>query len=103
MPLIELVWDPDCPNVEGAREALRAALGRVGAPLEWREWRRDDPEAPEHARRAGSPAILIDGRDVEGHETTGAACCRIYVGPDGRRAGAPSVDAIVAALERTRA
>lgn len=100
MPLIELVWDDDCPNVDEARANLTAALGVLGIAPSWREWRREDPVVPEHARRAGSPAILIDGRDVEGHENQGAACCRLYVGADGKRAGAPGIESIVAALKR---
>lgn len=98
--VIELVWDDDCPNVDTARANLREAMARLGAAPSWREWRRDDPAAPEHARRAGSPAILVDGRDVEGHVNDGQACCRIYVGKDGRRSGAPPIDTILAALRR---
>jgi len=101
MPRIELAWDDDCPNVGAARENLAAALAQLGLPQVWQEWRRDDPAAPEHARRAGSPAILTDGRDVEDHESAGLACCRVYVGADGRRSGAPPVDAIVRALRRS--
>lgn len=100
MPSIELVWDADCPNVEAARLNLSEALRRLGAAASWCEWRRDDPSAPERARRAGSPAVLVDGHDVEGVETGGEACCRLYVGVDGKRAAAPSVESIVSALQR---
>lgn len=100
MSLIELVWDDDCPNVDAARANLAEALRVLGVAPSWREWRRDDPGTPERARRAGSPAILVDGRDVEGHENEGDACCRLYVGEDGRRAGAPRVESIVNALRR---
>ncbi len=52
-----------------------------------------------HERINGwSPAILLDGRDVEGAELGSASCCRVYVGPDGARLAAPSVEAIAAAL-----
>lgn len=98
MPHIELAWDHDCPHVEAARASQSAALRQLGMLPVWREWRRDDPAAPEHAKRAGSPAILIDGRDVEDVETDGAQCCRVYVGADGRRSGAPTVESIVRAL-----
>jgi hypothetical protein len=98
MTLIELVWDADCPHVDAARTNLAAALAAVGAPPAWTEWRRDHPDAPAYASRAGSPAILIDGRDVEGAELGAAACCRVYVGRDGRRVAAPTIDSIVAAL-----
>lgn len=99
MSLIELVWDEDCPNIEAARVNLSEALRRIGAAPSWTEWRRDDPAAPDHARRAGSPAILVDGRDVEGHENGGETCCRVYVDATGKRASAPEVETIVSALE----
>ena len=102
MTSIELVWDADCPNVDAARANLAEALRAVGAAESWQEWRRDDPAAPERARRAGSPAILVDGHDVEGLENEGDACCRIYVGDDGSRSGAPRVASIVKALRRAR-
>jgi mercuric ion transport protein len=102
MPAVELVWDDDCPNVDAARANLREALQRLGTAPGWTEWRRDDPAAPEHARRAGSPAILVDGLDVEGHQNDGEACCRLYVGVDGKRAGAPRVETIVNALRRSQ-
>jgi len=98
MPRIELAWDHDCPHVESARASLSSALRQLGMLPVWREWRRDDPAAPEHARRAGSPAILVDGRDVEDVETDGAACCRVYVDARGRRSGAPTVESIMRAL-----
>jgi mercuric ion transport protein len=103
MPSIELVWDADCPNVEAARSNLAQALGVLGLPASWHEWQRDDPAAPEHARRAGSPAVLVEGQDVEGVVTGGDACCRIYVGADGKRSSAPAIESIVGALRRAGA
>ncbi len=100
MPRIELVWDDDCPHVEAARANLEAALRSIGLRTSWREWRRGDPSAPDYASRAGSPAILIDGHDVEGQELAAAACCRVYRGTDGRRVAAPTVEIIAAALRR---
>lgn len=100
MTRIELVWDADCPHVDAARTNLDAALRSIGATASWREWRRDDPAAPDYASRAGSPAILVNGRDVEGEELGGAACCRVYRGADGRRLAAPSIEVIAAALRR---
>ena len=98
MPRIELAWDHDCPHVESARASLSSALRQLGMLPVWREWRRDDPAAPEHARRAGSPAILVDGRAVGLHVLDVAACCRVYVDARGRRSGAPTVESIMRAL-----
>lgn len=98
MPRIELLWDDGCPHVNEARANLAASLRAVGIDTTWQEWRRDDPAAPPYAAEHGSPAILLDGRDVEEHEPTSAACCRLYVGPDGHRSGAPSIESIISAL-----
>jgi hypothetical protein len=63
-PKVELVYDPDCPNVDRARERLRQAIGERRQVLHWTEWRSDDPALPDYARGHGSPTILIDERDV---------------------------------------
>lgn len=102
MPRIELCWDDDCPHVDAARANLDAALRSVGVAASWREWRRGDPSAPAYASRAGSPAILVNGRDVEGEEPAGDACCRVYRGADGRRVAAPSIEVIAAAVRRAQ-
>jgi hypothetical protein len=99
---IELVWDDGCPHVSAARANLEASLRALGIEPEWQEWRRDDPAAPPYAAEHGSPAILLDGRDVEPHAPSASACCRVYVGPDGERLAAPSIESIVTALRRAR-
>ena len=96
-PTVELVVDPDCPNVERARETVRAALGRCGLPARWEE-RVQRPGDPD---RVPSPTVLVDGEDVDGDTPTGAGC-RVYRGPGGRLRGAPSVAAIVRALASRR-
>ena len=53
-PKVELVFDPDCPNVNRARERLRQAIGEPHQGLHWTEWRSDDPALPDHARGHGS-------------------------------------------------
>lgn len=63
-PVIELIYDADCPNVEFAREALREALSAAGLPLRWTEWLRGSADAPKHAERYSSPTVLVDSRDV---------------------------------------
>ena len=99
MKTIELIIDRDCPNVDGARAELRRALAGLELPLEWQEWDRESPDAPAHARKYGSPTVLVDGRDVAGDNTEGDAnCCRVYAQADGRLRGAPSADLIRAAL-----
>lgn len=96
---IEVIYDKDCPNVEGARAHLRQALSGTGLPAEWQEWDRANLESPQHAKFFGSPTILINGKDVAQAEATGEAnCCRVYVDEAGQFKGTPSIATIVAAL-----
>jgi mercuric ion transport protein len=100
VPIIELVFDDDCPNAERARARVREALAAVGMPPGWTEWRADDPAAPVHVRGYGSPTVLVDGRDVAGAvPLEGARSCRLYAGEGAAPDGAPPVALIVAALE----
>lgn len=97
---IELVHDADCPNVGKARRALAQALADAGMAQGWTEWVRDDPAAPAHVRRYGSPTILVDGSDVGGTEPgVTSETCRLYRAADGGVDGAPDVHAVAAALE----
>ena len=98
--LVELVYDRDCPNVETAREQLRAAFNALGMAPEWHEWDREGAKTPPDVKRYGSPTVLVDRHDVSGDGSEADwNCCRVYTEPDGRMSGVPSVDAIRAALE----
>jgi hypothetical protein len=61
---IELVYDPGCPNVVQAREALTAACRAAGVPAVWTEWNSEDGACPKYARNLGSPSVLVNGEDV---------------------------------------
>jgi len=99
---VELIFDRECPNVDGAREQLRRAFAAVGVTASWIEWDRESPDAPAYVRRYGSPTVLVDGQDVEGVETESeAACCRVYAGGDGGFGGVPILAKIVDALQRS--
>lgn len=100
-PSIEIVYDPDCPNVEECRSALRQALTEIGAAPMWREWDRSSASTPMAYRNLGSPTVLLDGRDIcgAGAEMPSGNSCRIYA--DEERAclcGAPSVKTLVNGL-----
>ena len=96
---IELLLDPDCPNVPEARANLRQALLELGLEPVWSEIDRHSLNAPEYARSYGSPTVLVSGRDVAGSQAQGRLdCCRIYRSSEGRAQGAPSVEIIKAAL-----
>jgi len=96
-PKVELVYDPDCPNVDRARERLREAIGELRQGLHWTEWRSDDPALPDYARGHGSPTILIDERDVAADHSRGSSC-RLYDQGNGTLDPAPPVAAILTAL-----
>ena len=100
---VELVFDPDCPNVEKARAAIRTALLTVGAPPQWTEWRRGTDATPAEFRELGSPSVLVNGRDVDSSEALRATAnsCRIYVDECGCLCGAPTTEQIVRAIQMT--
>lgn len=92
---VDFVWAPDCPNVQAARTQLRAALSQAGLPPRWREWDTSGPQTPAALRRHGSPAILVNGVDVDGGAGD-ASCCRLYENPGAR--GVPPLESIIRAL-----
>lgn len=101
MSSVELLYEKSCPFVDAARSHLAEAFRRVGQPPEWVEWEASDPEAPNHARSYGSPAILVDGKDVASVPVTEVGhCCRIY-DLQGENRGAPPLDLIISALSNT--
>ncbi|MCA8978977.1 MAG: hypothetical protein KDC14_03040, partial [Planctomycetes bacterium] len=71
MPTVELVYAGDCPNVADARAQLLSAFASAGISPRWQEWQSDGADSPEHARRYGSPTVLVDGQDVAGVESDG--------------------------------
>jgi mercuric ion transport protein len=96
---VELIFDATCPNVDVARQQLREALARAGYPTTWVEWDRDATDAPLRVRRYASPTVLVGGRDVaDACVLDGGSGCRVYAGPNGGLAGAPSAEMILAAL-----
>jgi len=103
MQKIELIFDNDCPNVEGTKTNLEKACAKAHVNLEWQEWERSSSDSPSYARHYGSPTVLIDGKDIAGiHPHPDVNCCRIYEGPNGKTHGIPSVDLIVHSLLNER-
>ena len=103
---VELVYDPDCPNVERARSAIRAALASIGAPAVWREWNRSDPLTLQVLRGLGSPSVLVNGLDVGADggsfAESGANSCRVYKDAYGRTMGAPTAEMILSTIAAAR-
>lgn len=101
MLTVELIYDPDCPNVKDARAQLLRAFAETRLSPHWQERDRTVPESPSRGRTYGSPTILVNGQDVaDAVPSTDADCCRLYMDDSGGLRGAPSVAAITAALLR---
>ena len=98
---VELVYDRDCPNADGARGVLRVALNAAGLEPQWIEWDRGEATSPAYTTHYGSPTILVNGEDVSGEGgESDANSCRVYKAPDGTLQGVPSVESVLAALRR---
>ena len=96
---VELIYDRDCPHVEGARANLSRAFSEVHRAPDWAEWDRSAGDSPARVKAFGSPTVLVNGRDVaEDAPDASAACCRLYRSADGRNAGVPPVELIRGAL-----
>jgi hypothetical protein len=50
---VEVIFDPDCPNVPEARAQLLRAFAEAGISPRWIEWNRDSTSAPLYARAFG--------------------------------------------------
>lgn len=98
-PLVELLYDLDCPNVAQAREVLLHAFAQSDLPPSWVEIERKAATSPAYARMYGSPTILVNGKDVAGTVGEGADCCRLYPQEGGYR-GVPEVVQVAQALSR---
>ena len=94
---ITILTVPDCPNTPVAAGRITAALAGRPASVELVEVTGEAEAA--RLGMTGSPTILLDG--VDPFAAAGAVpglSCRIYRGPDGAAAGAPSVRDLTAAL-----
>ena len=99
---IEVLYIAGCPNGQRVVDAVRAAVaepGRADVRVSLRLI--DSPEGAAAVPFAGSPTVLIDGRDaVPGAPRTTELACRVYPSADGTR-GHPSVRQLIAALSGT--
>jgi hypothetical protein len=97
---IAIVHVPGCPNVDRLRARLRDALAGLGVEASVRQVEVDTGDAAARAGLAGSPTILIDGRDpFPGESDAGSLSCRLYRTGDDVD-GAPSMGQLMEALSR---
>ncbi|MBI3647189.1 MAG: thioredoxin family protein [Actinobacteria bacterium] len=102
---ITLQYWAECPNWPTALERVHEAVRLLGIdePSVVLE-RIETEELAQRRRFRGSPTILLDGRDpFAGEDAPFGLSCRLYRGPDGSLAGAPSVEQIRDALARSSA
>ena len=98
---VRLLYFEGCPHWTLMAERLREALALSGNGETIEVFQVDTEEAAEGSRSAGSPTVLLDGRDPF-PSALGAfgLTRRKYVTPDGPQ-GAPTVEQLVEAIEET--
>jgi hypothetical protein len=95
---IEVLTVSGCPNRQLAVTRVREALHRAGLEATLVDRVIDDPVDAAAAKMAGSPTILVDGRDAFVAESPEPSIsCRLYRS-ESVVEGAPNVSALVDAL-----
>ncbi|HKY74985.1 MAG TPA: hypothetical protein VJS45_02510 [Acidimicrobiia bacterium] len=99
---VRILFVPGCPHVERTRRRLRQALDEAALTAVVTETEVASPEEAASTGMAGSPTVLIDGRDAFPDESAGLSlACRLYLDGD-RFDGAPTVARLVEALTAAR-
>jgi hypothetical protein len=95
---VQLLYFDGCPHWTAMEERLRQALVHAGNSQLIERVLVETPEAADELRFAGSPSILLDGRDpFPTPSKKFGLTCRMYPTPGGP-AGTPTVDQLVAAI-----
>ena len=96
-----MLYFNDCPHWTVMEKRLLSALILSGIPQAVEHCPIATPEEADKYRFAGSPSILLNGRDpfVTSPGEVGLAC-RVYSTPHGA-AGAPTVEQLIAAIRET--
>lgn len=98
---VVVLYVPACPNLDRARQRLREALDAAHMAATITETEISSPEDAIRMGMSGSPTILIDGHDPFAEPGDHASMsCRLYRA-SGAIEGAPSVEQLIAALERS--
>lgn len=97
---ITFFYFEDCPSHDAALERLRQVMAEEGMDGEIEIVQVETDEQAQRLRFAGSPTILINGRDIDPPETDAyyGLSCRTYQLEDGRISPLPSPDMIRRAL-----
>lgn len=94
---VALLYFDGCPSWQTTDRRLRELADELGFDISYHKV--DTPEAAQELPFAGSPTVLVDGRDplAHGDEPVGLSC-RIYQTADGP-AGSPTRDQLRKAIE----
>jgi len=95
---VQLLYFDGCPHWTVMEEHLREALDLSGIPQSIEHCLVETVEEASEYRFAGSPSILLNGRDPFAKSPSEVGLtCRMYSTPDGA-AGAPTVEQLTAAI-----
>lgn len=90
----------DCPSWRTMLERVSAAAAQAGIPIDLSTHAVETDVDATRTGFAGSPTILIGGRDPFSRPgLTSALSCRLYPTPDGP-AGCPTVDQLVEVMSQ---
>ena len=95
-PNVQFLSFPGCPLESKARTELEKALAECGLDR-YENINVMAEQTAEELKSWGSPTILVDGKDVTGHEGGDGVGCRIY----GGELGVPDAQSIIEFLERS--
>jgi hypothetical protein len=98
---IEILYIAECPSHPAAVKLLRDVLSAEGVAAEIREVVVTDQSMASNLAFCGSPTIRINGQDVAGASSRGAAfACRLY--PGSSEIGLPSAEMVRRAVLQAR-
>lgn len=95
-PNVQFLSFPGCPLESKARTELEKALAECGLDR-YENINVMAEQTAEELKSWGSPTILVDGKDVTGHEGGDGVGCRVY----GGELGVPDAQSIIEFLERS--
>ncbi len=95
-PIVQFLSFPGCPLESRARTELEKALAECGLNR-YENINVMAEQTAEELKSWGSPTILVNGRDVTGHESGDGVGCRVYGGD----LGVPDTETIVEFLRRS--
>ncbi len=93
---IDFFYFDECPSHEQALERLRKVISEEGVEADISVVEVETEEQARDLEFAGSPTILVEGRDISPHleMSNYALTCRAYQLEDGRISPLPSEDMI---------